>query len=142
MLSMEPVERSSMQKTSSPRATYASERCEPMKPAPPVMRTRKTFFFPSFKRAVLAFSPARRVRDRHDARERRALVQRSERDHVERRVEVLRVVAQASEFYIIAESERRRLNLKPLAQVPVADDDKAHAALASRAADARRIARV
>src|SRR5438105_14719541 len=57
MLSMEPVERSSMQKTSSPRATYASERCEPMKPAPPVMRTRKTFFSPSFKRGAADSAP-------------------------------------------------------------------------------------
>src|SRR5215204_4080041 len=41
MLSKEPVERSSMQKTSSPRETYKSVRCDPMKPAPPVIKTRK-----------------------------------------------------------------------------------------------------
>src|SRR6266536_4920413 len=41
MLSMLPVERSSMTKTSSPRLRYASLRCEPMKPAPPVIRIRK-----------------------------------------------------------------------------------------------------
>src|SRR5215212_5294341 len=38
---MLPVERSSMMKTSSPRWRYASARCDPMNPAPPVMRTRK-----------------------------------------------------------------------------------------------------
>src|SRR5437764_2758457 len=84
-----------------------------------------------------------RVRHRLDERERRALVSRSERDHVERRVEVFRVVAQAGEFYIIAEAERRRVNLKLLAQMPVADDDERDTPLAQRASDAhmRRIIR-
>src|SRR5436190_9880554 len=40
MFSKLPVERSSMTKTSSPRSSIASERCDPMNPAPPVMRTR------------------------------------------------------------------------------------------------------
>ena len=39
MLSMLPVDRSSRTMTSSPRAEQASARCEPMNPAPPVMRT-------------------------------------------------------------------------------------------------------
>src|SRR5438045_3117550 len=42
MFSKLPVERSSMMKTSSPRSRQASERCEPIKPAPPVIRTRNT----------------------------------------------------------------------------------------------------
>src|SRR5438034_5390925 len=40
MFSKLPVERSSMTTTSSPRSSIASERCDPMNPAPPVMRTR------------------------------------------------------------------------------------------------------
>ena len=39
-LSMLPVERSSSTNTSSPRSRYASARCDPMNPAPPVMSTR------------------------------------------------------------------------------------------------------
>src|SRR4051812_5770526 len=44
---MLPVERSSMTMTSSPRSRYASERCDPIKPAPPVINTRKLLKFPS-----------------------------------------------------------------------------------------------
>src|SRR5208337_422601 len=40
ILSMLPVERSSSTNTSSPRSRYASARCDPMNPAPPVMSTR------------------------------------------------------------------------------------------------------
>src|SRR5689334_3296799 len=40
MLSGEPVRRLSMQMTSSPSARKRSQRCDPMKPAPPVMRMR------------------------------------------------------------------------------------------------------
>src|ERR1700731_550368 len=40
MLSVEPVRRLSMQTTSQPRARRNSHRWEPMKPAPPVTRTR------------------------------------------------------------------------------------------------------
>src|SRR5947209_1187082 len=43
MFSMLPVERSSITKTSSPRSMYASERCDPIKPAPPVINTRKLY---------------------------------------------------------------------------------------------------
>src|SRR5262245_53326879 len=38
MLSNEPVDRLSSTSTSCPRAMSASERCDPMKPAPPVIR--------------------------------------------------------------------------------------------------------
>src|SRR5437016_13427826 len=44
MFSMLPVERSSMTYTSSPRAMYASDRCEPMNPAPPVISTFTVVF--------------------------------------------------------------------------------------------------
>src|SRR3954454_25263854 len=40
MLSIAPVERSSSTLTLWPRASSSSERCEPMKPAPPVIRMR------------------------------------------------------------------------------------------------------
>src|SRR2546425_7583237 len=40
MFSTEPVMRLSMQTTSAPRPRRNSHRCEPMKPAPPVTRTR------------------------------------------------------------------------------------------------------
>src|SRR5687768_16330939 len=39
-----PVERSSRTRTSSPRATSASTRCEPMKPAPPVTIARTAHY--------------------------------------------------------------------------------------------------
>src|SRR4051794_8131159 len=42
MFPIEPVDRLSSTNTSSPRSSSASERCEPMNPAPPVMRTRTT----------------------------------------------------------------------------------------------------
>src|SRR5829696_1539352 len=42
MFPIEPVDRLSSTKTSSPRSSSASDRCEPIKPAPPVMRTRTT----------------------------------------------------------------------------------------------------
>src|SRR4051794_39510149 len=42
MLSIDPVSRLSMATTSSPRASSASQRCEPRKPAPPVTTTRAT----------------------------------------------------------------------------------------------------
>src|SRR5262245_997889 len=40
MFSTEPVMRLSMHTTSAPRPRRNSQRCEPMKPAPPVTRTR------------------------------------------------------------------------------------------------------
>src|SRR5262245_25700126 len=40
MFSMDPVDRLSSAKTSSPRSSRASARCEPTKPAPPVINTR------------------------------------------------------------------------------------------------------
>jgi len=40
MFFFEPVERLSRIMTLSPRAMRASARCEPMKPAPPVMKAR------------------------------------------------------------------------------------------------------
>src|SRR4029450_13881776 len=40
MLSIEPVDKLSRTNTSSPRSSSASDRCEPTKPAPPVIRTR------------------------------------------------------------------------------------------------------
>src|SRR5215469_13757820 len=40
MFSIRPVDRLSAHTTSSPRATRASQRCEPIKPAPPVTRVR------------------------------------------------------------------------------------------------------
>src|SRR5215813_8099608 len=39
MFSVEPVERSSTILTSSPRARRRSAKCDPIKPAPPVIRT-------------------------------------------------------------------------------------------------------
>src|SRR5262245_61249630 len=44
MLSSLPVERSSRTSTSSPRSRRASARCDPMKPAPPVINTRMKSF--------------------------------------------------------------------------------------------------
>ena len=38
MFRSDPVDRSSMMVTRSPRAINASARCDPMKPAPPVIR--------------------------------------------------------------------------------------------------------
>ena len=58
MLSIEPVDRSSSTKTSSPRASSASARCEPMKPAPPVMKTRMVEIESSWGRPAVA-RPAR-----------------------------------------------------------------------------------
>src|SRR5215469_9830060 len=43
MFSMAPVDRSSRQYTSSPRCKCLSARCEPMKPAPPVIKTFISF---------------------------------------------------------------------------------------------------
>src|SRR3954469_11634546 len=40
MLPIEPVDRLSMISTSCPAVSRASDRCEPMKPAPPVMSAR------------------------------------------------------------------------------------------------------
>src|SRR5262249_16631319 len=42
MLSGDPVRKLSMQMTSLPSASSRSQRCEPMKPAPPVTRMRAT----------------------------------------------------------------------------------------------------
>ena len=49
MFSIEPVERSSMTYTSSPSDRSRSARCEPTKPAPPVIRT---LIRPSFQSGV------------------------------------------------------------------------------------------
>src|ERR1700730_17469097 len=42
MFSIVPVDRSSITYTSSPRCRYASDKCEPIKPAPPVISIRKS----------------------------------------------------------------------------------------------------
>src|SRR6267378_3434312 len=42
MFSIVPVDKSSITYTSSPRCRYASDKCEPIKPAPPVISTRKS----------------------------------------------------------------------------------------------------
>src|SRR5262245_29368261 len=46
MLSIEPVDRLSRTRTSWPLSSSASERCDPMKPAPPVMSARTREFSP------------------------------------------------------------------------------------------------
>src|SRR5262245_7876442 len=47
MLAIRPVEKSSRQTTSSPRDKSSRQRCEPMKPAPPVTKVRRRIIFVS-----------------------------------------------------------------------------------------------
>src|SRR6266540_3131723 len=91
MLRSEPVDRSSMMVTRSPRAISASARCDPMNPAPPVIRylivlvvegvahSHGTLREPASLLAAdrrtaasllrcVAFHPAIHARSRHDAR--------------------------------------------------------------------------
>ena len=83
MLSIEPVDRSSTTCTSWPAASRASDRCEPMKPAPPVIRTRMQVHLENAATAAVTSASAaggerRMQRQRQDAR----AVTRSATGHV------------------------------------------------------------
>src|SRR5262249_42338337 len=62
MLSIEPVERSSITCTSSPRSSSRSAKCEPTKPAPPVIKT----FIPFIPRLLVGLSDRLRLVWRHN----------------------------------------------------------------------------
>src|ERR1051326_2383893 len=70
-LSGEPVRKLSMQMTSSPSPRNRSQRCEPMNPAPPLIRTRATAAFQSSRLGTDGCPTDRDVREAvlpHDVR--------------------------------------------------------------------------